>query len=114
VKCAECRGACCQSFSLPAIHILAPTADARRWVELHAATVHQTLRHGQILEFETPCTKLTGEGSCGIYDTRPQVCREYRPGGVECLATVKARRSPEQYAAIRDEGDPLTIHEGAA
>jgi len=111
VKCEACRGACCESFSLPAIHVLAPTADARRWVELHASKFHVTLQQGRLLEFETPCTKLTPEGRCGIYETRPMVCKVYRAGGPECLATVKVRRSPEDYQRIREDGDPERIHE---
>lgn len=109
MKCAECRGACCESMSIPAVHILAPTGDARRWVELHA-----TARPGHLLEFEVRCTALTPESRCGIYEHRPLVCKLYEAGGKDCLETVRARRSPEDYQRIRDEGDPLTIHEGAA
>jgi len=98
-------------MTLPAIHILAPTADARRWVELHAARTHATLREGRLLEFEVRCTKLTAEGRCGIYETRPMVCKTYRAGGPECLATVRARRTAAEYERIREDGDPERIHD---
>jgi Fe-S-cluster containining protein len=101
-------------FQLPAVHIGAPNADARRWIELHASKTHATLQAGRVLEFETRCSALTPAGRCGIYDSRPNVCRVYRPGGVECLATVKARRTPDEYARIRGDGDPATIHEAKA
>lgn len=105
MNCERCRGACCESFSLPAITILSPTADARRWIELHG-----TNRPGHMLHFECRCTALTAEGRCGIYETRPQVCRVFKAGGVDCLDTLRRRRTPEEYQAIREDGDPETIH----
>jgi len=37
------------------------------------------------------CTALKGKPgrrvSCGIYDVRPGVCREFKPGGPACLAS---------------------------
>jgi len=29
------------------------------------------------IQFNTPCEKLTEEKLCGIYETRPQICRDY-------------------------------------
>ena len=26
------------------------------------------------------CTQLNGDGRCSIYDSRPQLCRDYQPG----------------------------------
>jgi Fe-S-cluster containining protein len=108
--CLKCRGACCETFHVPAIHILAPSVDARRWVELHSLSQRPTLQHGVMLEFPAPCTKLTPEGRCGIYEARPMTCRAFQPGGVDCLDTLLRRRTPEQYAAIREAGDPERIH----
>jgi Fe-S-cluster containining protein len=34
-------------------------------------------RQWQIL-FKTPCTKLLDNGMCAVYETRPQICRDYK------------------------------------
>lgn len=104
MRCDVCRGGCCESFSLPSSDIRPPHADARHWLELHAT------REGESLSFECRCTKLTTEGRCSIYAERPFVCAIFRAGGKECLSVVRKRRTPEQYAAIREEGDPEAIH----
>jgi Fe-S-cluster containining protein len=83
-----------------------PDKDAQRWLELHATVVD----YGTKLAFECRCTKLTPEGRCSIYEDRPMVCELYIAGGMSCLNTVRARRTPEQYQLIRGEDDPLTIH----
>ena len=107
MKCDVCRGACCESFSLPVEALRGvPNPDAMRWVELHATKPAGDLR------FECRCTALTTEGRCGIYETRPNVCRIFTPGGLDCLETVLARRSAEDYERIREEGyDPKRIHD---
>ncbi len=32
-----------------------------------------------------PCPFLTAENLCGIYETRPQICRDYPQKGTKCL-----------------------------
>jgi Fe-S-cluster containining protein len=106
VNCQACRGACCESLSV-SFSQLAPVfqdREARRWLELHATEVT-----GATLTFEVRCTQLTTAGACGIYADRPFYCRVYRPGGPECLATVRARRTPDAYQRIRDADDPPTL-----
>lgn len=104
MDCRACRGACCESFSLPAPMVKVPPPDGKRWLELHAT------KDGPLLEFECRCTKLKADGSCGIYDDRPDVCRVFRPGGPGCLETVRKRRTTEQYTTIRGPQDPPRIH----
>ena len=53
---------------------------------------------------------LTGPGTCSIYESRPQVCRDMPVGGDACLNYVRHRRTPAEYALIRDTDDPQTIH----
>jgi Fe-S-cluster containining protein len=60
--------------------------DARVWMELHAV---QRLDE---LEFECRCTELTYHGRCGIYPSRPQVCRDFVVGSQPCLDIVRERR----------------------
>ena len=100
MDCAVCRGACCESITLS---VTMPTDDLMRFVELRTKP---TTQNGQIMRnFEVPCSALI-EGRCGIYPNRPQVCRDFAPGGPGCLATVRARRTREQYEAIRGPEDP--------
>lgn len=103
MDCLACGGACCETMVIPLSAIRPPSADAARWLQLHG------VMSGRTIEFECRCTKLTPEGRCGIYADRPQGCADFKPGSGECLRTVKARRTPEQYQLIRGEADPATL-----
>lgn len=100
MNCLTCRGACCESFALPLVDIRPPSRDALRWVALHGDTEDGWIR------FDCRCTALNRGGLCAIYDTRPDVCRDYEPGCPDCYDAVRRRRTPDQYAEIREEGDP--------
>lgn len=76
------------------------------WLRAFAA---RELASGEV-EIEARCSKLDAAGCCSIYETRPTICRDYQPGGGACLDVVRRRRTPEQYAAIREAGDPATVH----
>ena len=89
-------------MSLPIADIRAP-ADEMHWIRLHAVPDGDT--H---LEFAVPCRELAGDGRCSIYEDRPNVCRAYKPGGADCLDTVRRRRTVEEFYAIREDGDPRT------
>lgn len=104
MNCERCRGACCETFMIPASDIDVPGDDASRWLALHATP------RGRQLEFECRCTKLTAEGRCGIYADRPSLCQIFPVGGPDCLDAVRSRRTPEQYTVIRDPDDPERIH----
>lgn len=111
MKCLECRGACCESFAVPVN--IRPDDPVNVWFLLHATVGKDRTPDGRMVDvaaFECRCTKLTGEGRCGIYPDRPTVCRQYEAGGNACLLTVKRRRTPEEYQRIRDESDPVMIH----
>ncbi|MCG3774250.1 MAG: hypothetical protein JW395_1068 [Nitrospira sp.] len=111
MKCEECRGACCESFTTE-IAVNPPSADAQRWIRLHssavppkfhkdafAVTVAET-NAWEELTFECRCTKLTPEGRCGIYEDRPLICELFIAGSRRCLETVKQRRTVEDYQRI--------------
>lgn len=106
MDCLKCRGACCETFWLRLGDVPAPSADVRRWVLLHGKT------SAGFVEFTCWCRELTDEGLCRIYDERPAVCRDARPGAADCLEAVRARRTPAEYREIRDAEDPETL-EGA-
>ena len=76
------------------------------WLDLHAEHDAGWLR------FDCRCRMLTIAGACSIYAERPTVCRDYVAGGAACLDTLRRRRTPEHYARIREDGDPMEIHDG--
>ena len=107
MKCQECRGACCEVFEVPLIDLRPQSEDAFQWIMHHGRTVYDdTFR----LQFECRCTKLSEQGRCSIYASRPQVCRDMSVGGAECLDYVRHRRTPAEYALIREAHDPQTLH----
>lgn len=83
--CAECKGACCQSFvvSIPAN----PDVDVVRWLGLRGE-----IRNGA-LRLNVPCRELTDNGTCGIWASRPKPCHDYEVGGVSCRRAIVDRRS---------------------
>lgn len=103
MNCKACAGACCESFAIPIADLKPPNADAMNWIQLHGST-----RDGY-LQLECRCTALQSDGLCGIYEERPLVCRMFVPGSADCLATVKKRRTPDDYQAIRDAEDPVSL-----
>ena len=90
--CHLCAGACCESFAvnLPPN----PQPDVVRWLGLRGKV------RGGGLVLEVPCRELTDEGLCGIHDTRPQPCRDYKIGSVECVRAVNLRRSATSEAIL--------------
>jgi uncharacterized protein len=76
--CNHCSAKCCKYFALP---IETPTTrqdfDYIRWYLLHGeATVF--IEDGDwYLLVHTRCKHLRSDNRCGIYETRPQICRDY-------------------------------------
>lgn len=113
MKCGECRGACCESICIPLFDN--PTGnfminENNRWLAAHGTLDPAKETIGDRVKLEVRCNKLTDKGECGDYEKRPLPCVLYEPGGPDCLATVKARRTAEDYQRIRDDRDPRTIH----
>ena len=102
MKCEVCRGACCETIVL---HVTVPTVDMANYVQLHSVPVEGS-PFVKDRVFECKCTALSSAGRCNVYQARPQVCRDYRAGGVECLRTVVSRRTKKEFALIREAGDP--------
>jgi Fe-S-cluster containining protein len=78
VLCEYCTAKCCRYFALP-LDAPEDLADFEfiRWFLLHErATI---FREGETwyLLVHTVCRHLQDNNMCGIYDTRPQVCRDY-------------------------------------
>ena len=78
-KCSYCRGAtCCTYFTH---HIDTPRSmedfDLLLWQISHRNTQMYRDSDGWFLLINNPCQHLQPGGRCGIYATRPQVCREH-------------------------------------
>ncbi len=76
--CDHCTAKCCRYFALPI-----ETPDSRRdldfirWYLLHdraAVFIEDDIWY---LLVHTVCKHLQPDNRCGIYETRPQICREY-------------------------------------
>lgn len=78
VLCDYCTAKCCRYFALP---IDEPTTrkeyDFLRWYLLHEGATVFTEDDTWYLMVHAVCKHLQDDHRCGIYETRPQVCREY-------------------------------------
>ena len=84
VLCEYCSAKCCRYFALP---IDAPETFADyeyiRWYLLHdRASVFREDEDWYLL-VHTTCKHLQYDNRCGIYETRPQICREYSTNDCE-------------------------------
>ena len=82
--CDHCSAKCCRYFALP---IDEPTTrqdfDFIRWYLLHqGATVFTEEGSWYLLVYAT-CKHLQTDNRCGIYYTRPQICRDYSTDNCE-------------------------------
>lgn len=76
--CHLCNAACCRYFAL---QIDKPKAkqdfDHIRWYLCHEGVAVWVDDGDWYLEVRTVCKHLQADNRCGIYETRPQICREY-------------------------------------
>ncbi len=112
---AECDGcgACCRTFP-----IFATREDAAREprLEAEARAVREPMALTPAgawafqlypLPFQDACCFLDAERRCGIYDTRPQVCRDFPAGGELCQQARAAEGLPPLPNAGEPPGEPL-------
>lgn len=82
--CDHCTGKCCRYFSLP---IKTPQGwddyDEFRWYLAHDKTLIYVHKGTWYLLVKTKCKYLTPRNTCGIYLTRPEVCRDYTTADCE-------------------------------
>jgi Fe-S-cluster containining protein len=76
--CHLCTGRCCRYVALEIDRPVTPEEhDQVRWYLVHEGTVVWVEKGSWFLEMATPCRNLTATGACGIYESRPGICREY-------------------------------------
>lgn len=82
--CDYCTAKCCRYFALP---IETPTAfqdfEFIRWYLLHDKATIFTDDEDWYLLVHTTCKHLQTDHRCGIYETRPQICRDYSTNNCE-------------------------------
>lgn len=93
--CGRCGGACCETVTL---EIKPLSGDFQQFIEYRSKP--QLLEDGRLFRnFACPCAMLKA-GRCVVYEGRPQMCRDFAPGGPQCKATVLARRGQPEADVI--------------
>jgi Fe-S-cluster containining protein len=84
VLCSYCTAKCCRYFALP---IETPDCvqdlDFIRWYLLHDRASVFIEDDTWYLLVHTDCKHLQSNHLCGIYETRPQICRDYTTDSCE-------------------------------
>lgn len=76
--CEHCTAVCCHYVALP---IDTPDTQAEfddiRWYLIHRDISVFIEDDEWFISFHTPCRHLQADFRCGIYETRPNICRKY-------------------------------------
>ncbi len=82
--CEYCNAKCCRYFALPIEHPdTYEELEYLRWFLLHdRASVFKEDDDWYLL-VHTKCKHLGEDNRCGIYETRPQICRDYTTDNCE-------------------------------
>lgn len=84
VLCDYCTAKCCRYFALPIdVPKTAKDFDYIRWYLLHHGATVFTEDDDWYLLVHSDCQHLQSDNRCGIYNTRPQICREYSTDNCE-------------------------------
>jgi hypothetical protein len=89
--CLICRGACCESVVVPRTG----EAENDKWLLLHG---EPSDLGGVVLACR--CKALQDDGSCGVYQGRPQPCQDFKVGCMRCRESVEMKRSAEVAALV--------------
>jgi len=78
ILCEQCTGACCRYVALP-IETPEDKDDFEdiRWYLIHENVSVFVEDDEWYISFHTPCRHLQPDSRCGIYATRPKLCRTY-------------------------------------
>ena len=110
VLCEHCTAKCCRYFALP---IDTPTErkdfDYIRWYLLHEQASIFVDDETWYLLVHSRCRHLQHNNLCGIYETRPQICREYTTKNCEYEDDWTYDRyfeTPEQFEEYLEATQP--------
>ena len=80
--CARCTALCCRYVT---VELDTPEDDSDfdeiRWFLMHENIAVYIEDGSWYVQFQTRCRNLASDNRCGIYDTRPQICREHGAKG---------------------------------
>lgn len=100
--CMKCHG-CCTYVAVPLEYPRSADAlDTYVWYLLHRNVEIEIDNYNKwFLVFKTPCDKLLPNGACTIYESRPEICRDYSADS--CSRTAKDHthqfKKPEELMA---------------
>lgn len=84
ILCDSCVALCCRYIALP---IDNPTDvrdfDNIRWYLMHENVVVFVEKKQWYISFLTRCKHLLPDNRCGVYETRPRICRGYDTGNCD-------------------------------
>lgn len=108
VLCDHCTAKCCRYFALP----LETPEDFKdyeyiRWFLLHERASVFTDEGDWYLLVHTDCQHLQPDHRCGIYATRPQICREYSTDNCEYDEDATYERYFETAAQVYEFSEAL-------
>lgn len=84
VLCDHCTAKCCKYFAMPMERPAnRKDYDFIRWFLLHEQASAFVEDRTWYLLVHTRCKHLQPDNRCGIYETRPQICREYTTADCE-------------------------------
>lgn len=93
--CRLCAGSCCRYIILPGFFRTSEmSSDSKQWLSYHGE------REGNDMILSLPCKWLVN-GQCGIYERRPQVCREFKPGSRLCRHAVLHCRAEQAEQILK-------------
>ena len=112
VLCDHCPAKCCRYFALP---IDTPTNrtdfEFIRWYLLHEHASVFTEDDTWYLLVHTVCKHLGDDHRCGIYETRPQICREYTTDECEYDDSWTYQRYFETPEQVKEYADAFLTEE---
>ena len=82
--CSQCAGLCCRYFALPIDNPdCAKDFDNIRWYLLHENVTIFVEKKQWYIGVANRCKVLQPDNLCGVYETRPRVCRGYSTGNCD-------------------------------
>ncbi len=115
ILCEFCTAKCCRYFALP---IDTPETfdefEFVRWFILHERATVFIEDESWFLLVHTVCRHLQDDNRCGIYETRPQICRDYSTKDCEYEDTWTYDRYFETPEQIGDYTDAMFAKPGDA
>ncbi len=79
ILCEHCAAACCRYLALPLdIPENRRDFDDIRWYLMHEGISVFVEDGDWYVQIQTKCKNLAADNLCGVYETRPSICREYQ------------------------------------